>query len=437
MNMKYFNKILAIGLLLCAGLSSCEMKDEIKGGKNGNSDFGYLELGVGVSAKTNQSSRAEAETVSADEFPVEINGVTASDYKKTFNTYAELKAQGKIELPVGSYIVKAHTPGDIKPQMDAPYYYGEASNLIITKDVTSEVTVTCTMKNTKISLKYTEKFLKSLTSWTITVTDGTSNILSYDNTNTTPSPKYWLIADKVSDIKVHIDGVNVQGSKVSEDRIITKPSGAASEYWGGNDDLTITMDINEEVVKPGVTGITVRVDVTFKETGDTVEIPVEPDNGGGTDPEPEPEGNAPTITSEYLANPITCLYDSSTESITGAPAAALVNIAAEAGIKSLMVKITAGNTGFAGALQPLGLDTGKDLLTLDSSNSMDGILIGVLNPLPKSGDKSYSLDIAKFIPMMGAYGSTTSDGHVFDITVTDANNKSAAATLKVVINNKE
>ena len=100
--MKYFNKILAIGLLLCAGLSSCEMKDEIKGEKNGNSDFGYLELGVGVSAKANQSSRAEAETVSADEFPVEINGVTASDYKKTFNTYAELKAQGKIELPVGS-----------------------------------------------------------------------------------------------------------------------------------------------------------------------------------------------------------------------------------------------------------------------------------------------------------------------------------------------
>ena len=138
-----------------------------------------------------------------------------------------------------------------------------------------------------------------------------------------------------------------------------------------------------------------------------------------------------------MANPITCLYDSSTESITGAPAAALVNIAAEAGIKSLMVKITAGNTGFAGALQPLGLDTGKDLLTLDSSNSMDGILIEVLNPLPKSGDKSYSLDIAKFISMMGAYGSTTSDGHVFDITVTDANNKSAAATLKVVINNKE
>ena len=249
MNMKYFNKILAIGLLLCAGLSSCEMKDEIKGGKNGNSDFGYLELGVGVSAKTNQSSRAEVETVSADEFPVEINGVTASDYKKTFNTYAELKAQGKIELPVGSYIVKAHTPGDIKPQMDAPYYYGEASNLIITKYVTSEVTVTCTMKNTKISLKYTEKFLKSLTSWTITVTDGTSNILSYDNTNTTPSPKYWWIADKVSDIKVHIDGVNVQGSKVSEDRIITKPSGAASEYWGGNDDLTITMDINEELYR--------------------------------------------------------------------------------------------------------------------------------------------------------------------------------------------
>ena len=84
----------------------------------------------------------------------------------------------------------------------------------------------------------------------------------------------------------------------------------------------------------------------------------------------------------------------------------------------------------------MGLDQGKDLLTLDSSNSMDGILIEVLKPLPQTGDKAYSLDIAKFISMMGAFGVTISTGHQFDITVVDANGKEAIATLFVILNAK-
>lgn len=428
--MKYVN-ILTTGLLLLAGLSSCEMKDEIKGNKGDESaDKGYLELGVNVSTKTNQTSRAD-ETVSAANFPVAITGVTDADYSKTFDTYSQLQAAGAIELPVGNYLVSAHTPGEISPLMDTPYYYGEA-DMTITKDVTSQVTVTCKMKNTKITLKYTEKFLSSLESWTITITDGSSNILSYDNTDTAPTSKYWLIQDNVEDIKVHIDGVNNQGSMVAEDREISKPSSSASKYWGGNDDLTITMDINDLVVKPGVTGITIKVDVIFDESTETIEIPVDPDDGGGDTP--TPSGNAPTITSEYLESGITCTYNASSQSIDGAPATALINISAEAGFKSLVVKITSGNSGFGSALEPLGLNTGKDLTTLDSSNQYDAILIEVLGSVPAAGDKSYSLDIAKFISMMGAYGTTTSDGHQFQITVTDANGQTTTATLKVVIN---
>ena len=50
--MKLFNTITAC-LLLCAGLVSCEMKDELKGSGAGTSEVGYLSLGVAVNASQN------------------------------------------------------------------------------------------------------------------------------------------------------------------------------------------------------------------------------------------------------------------------------------------------------------------------------------------------------------------------------------------------
>ena len=428
--MKLINT-LAIGLLAFAGLTSCEMKDEIKGGKD-SSEVGYLELGVSVDAKKNQITKAAENTgtgtvgnYSADDFPVIITGVTNSEFSKKYNTYKELQAEGAIELPVGNYKIESHSAEELKDVMDQPYFAG-STNLSILKGVKSDATVLCGMLNTKISLSYESQFLASMQDWTITISDG-KHIITYTGTSSnpgTPQPKYVVIAENTSKLIVTVTGTKIDGEKVNESRNITKPTGSNSEYWGAADDLSIKMNINEAVVVPGVSGITITVDVTFAETEDTVEIEVTPEEGGGTNPNPEtPEepSSLPTITSEYLETPITGTVDG--ETITNTPDAALVNI-------------KAGNTGFAKALKPLGLDQGKDLLTLDSSNSMDAILIEVLKPLPQTGDKAYSLDIAKFISMMGAYGVTNSTGHQFDITVIDANGKEAKATLFVILNAK-
>lgn len=441
--MKLINT-LAIGLLAFAGLTSCEMKDEIKGGKD-SSEVGYLELGVSVDAKKNQITKAAENTgtgtvgnYSADDFPVIITGVTNSEFSKKYNTYKELQAEGAIELPVGNYKIESHSAEELKDVMDQPYFAGN-TNLSILKGVKSDATVLCGMLNTKISLSYESQFLASMQDWTITISDG-KHIITYTGTSSnpgTPQPKYVVIAENTSKLIVTVTGTKIDGEKVNESRNITKPTGSNSEYWGAADDLSIKMNINEAVVVPGVSGITIIVDVTFAETEDTVEIEVTPEEGGGTNPDPEtPEEPSflPTITSDYLETPITGTVDGKT--ITNTPDAALVNIKADAGLKSLQVKITAGNTGFAGALAPLGLDQGKDLLTLNSSDPMDGILIDVLKPLPQTGDKAYSLDIAKFISMMGAFGVTNSTGHRFDITVVDANGKEAKATLFVILNAK-
>ena len=442
--MKIINTI-AMGLIALAGFSSCEMKDEIKGGSK-TSDVGYLELTVAVDAKKNQLTKAASDEgtgtvgkVDPSSYPVKITGITDESYTKSFDSYTTLQNTGVIDMPVGNYKVESHTPGELKALMDEPYFSGE-TYLTILKGVTSSAEVLCKMQNTKICVAYESMFLANMNNWAISITDGSDNIISYTGTKDnpgTPQPKYLVIAENTSKLIVTVTGTKIDGTNVSESRNITKPSGSSSEYWGAADDLTIKMNINEDVIIPGISGIDIKVDVEFAESTDNVEIDVTPDDGGNTDPDPEPDpepSDGPTITSDYLTTPITCTYDAASNTISGAPSVANVNIAATAGLKSLVVKITGGNDGFAGALEPLGLDTGKDLLTLDSNDEMDGILIEVLNPLPKAGDKSYSLDIAKFISMMGGYGTTNSTGHVFDITVTDANGKSTTASLSVIIN---
>lgn len=440
--MKLINT-LAIGLLAFAGLTSCEMKDEIKGGKD-SSEVGYLELGVSVDAKKNQITKAAENTgtgtvgnYSADDFPVIITGVTNSEFSKKYNTYKELQAEGAIELPVGNYKIESHSAEELKDVMDQPYFAGN-TDLSILKGSTSNATVLCGMLNTKISLSYESQFLASMQDWTITISDG-KHIITYTGTSSnpgTPQPKYVVIAENTSKLIVTVTGTKIDGEKVNESRNITKPTGSNSEYWGAADDLSIKMNINEAVVVPGVSGITITVDVTFAETEDTVEIEVTPEEGGGTNPNPEtPEepSSLPTITSEYLESGIILTLSADGEEIVNAPENAVVNVAASNGISSLIVKILGGNDDFKEAVATMGLDSGRDLLTLKSSDPMDKILINLINP-PSEGATNYELNIKNFFALMKPFGKTEPEGHQFEISVTDSKGKSKSATLKVVIN---
>lgn len=442
--MKLINT-LAIGLLAFAGLTSCEMKDEIKGGKD-SSEVGYLELGVSVDAKKNQITKAAENTgtgtvggnYSADDFPVIITGVTNSEFSKKYNTYKELQAEGAIELPVGNYKIESHSAEELKDVMDQPYFAG-STNLSILKGVKSDATVLCGMLNTKISLFYESQFLASMQDWTITISDG-KHIITYTGTRSnpgTPQPKYVVIAENTSKLIVTVTGTKIDGEKVNESRNITKPTGSNSEYWGAADDLSIKMNINEAVVVPGVSGITITVDVTFAETEDTVEIEVTPEEGGGTNPDPEtPEEPSllPTITSDFLESGITYNLSADKKTMTNNPETAIVKIEAKNGFEKLIVKIITNNTSFKQAIGLVGFDenNGRDLLMLDSENDAD--LIKVLQKVPARRDTSYELDIANFFSMMNLTGGTDDSGHQFEITVTDSKGNNKSGTLKVVIN---
>ena len=425
--MKLFNTITAC-LLLCAGLVSCEMKDELKGSGAGTSEVGYLNLGVAVNASQNSVvSRADnanddgenvGVAVSADDFPVTITGVTDPSYSKEYESYAALKAEngGKVELPIGEYTVTAHSNAELEPQMATPYYEG-TTPIKITAGVESSAEVKCTMKNMKIQLTYTANFLAKFESWDITINDGSDNILNFDETDKNPAAVYWMVAENVTEIKVAITATPMGGGQeVTESRLLSKPEGS---NWAGSDALTIQMEENTSDDPTGIqgSGITINASVSFDEEEEDVPVTVKP----GEEP---PTPKLPSVT--LPQNAYTLPADASKN------ADAVITSTAEGGIQSVKVQIVGGNDGFADITSTMGFADGLELVGNTTLGPVIGSIVEGL-VMPQAGDTSYTFPVGGFFEILQQMGATTAeDGHVFNITVTDANG-TASESLSVKV----
>lgn len=428
--------IYVAGMLMAAGLASCEMKDELKGNTEiVYSEVGYLDLDVAVGQKTRaDETTSVVPSVSTDDFPVEIKGKDV-EYTKVFESYEALKKECPLALPVGNYTVSAHTNAELKAVMDVPYYGGETS-LTITKDIEAKANVECTMKNTKVQLVYDTEFSTVFKEWDITVSDGSANILTYDETDLNPKAKYWLIAENVTVIKMHIDAVTQDGTPVSEDRSYAKPDDADSDFWEGSDALTVTMEPGEpsDPENPyGVTGIKVTVQISFddNEQEDVVEIPVEGDDEA-TEPS-EPDGGEEGGDSEKpeVGVPSISIPQSTYTLPTDVEIKADATITAEAGIKSVKVQIVPGNEMFTGIVSEM---FGTEPFELIGNETLGEVFSGMGISLPSEGDTEYIFPVGNFFSLLSGMGATDSpEGHVFRITVEDKNGETASASLGVIV----
>ena len=418
---------------LCAlvSLASCEMKDEIFDKNQVTGDVGYLNLAVSAQNKVTKAATDEgtsSNSVSVDNFEVEISN--SEGVYKQFDSYTELQEAGKITLPVGVYTINAHTPGDIAPKMDHPYYNGEES-LKITKDTETSAKVICTMQNTKIQLNYGETFATVYKSWDITISDGSDNILTYDETNLNPAATYWLIADNVSAIKVHIEAYLQDGTKITEDRSISKPDDAESNYWSGSDALTITMEPGTPTVPDDPNGATIniKVEVSFSDSEVTEEIPVEGGNDGGeeggepTDPgegdgDGEGSATAPTLSGEYLNKTVNFDVSEGTDNF---PTVEIIMDVPE-GIQSIIVKAQTDNPDLSAILNGMQFGTGVDLV----DTTLPALLLALGVNIPHKGDINYTFSVNG---MISAALAQNIGSHEFSVIVTDQKGKSASGTL--------
>lgn len=444
--MKAINKW-ALAVAMLAGLASCEMKNEILGKDPMTGDTGTLNLYV----ETGKTTKGTTDQV--DQFPVTITG-TDVEYTKKFDSYAELQQAGDVTLPVGTYTIEACSPGEFKSEMSEPFYGGKVENVKIVKGQTAETSVVCTMQNVKISISLTEEFLATYQDWTINVTDKNGHIKTYTKAadGETPAPVYWKMDESVETIYINGTAKTNGGEDVTISGTAKKSNlpeyeeGDDTSFVGG-DELKIEFSpVKVEGSTPGILeeGIQITITLFNSEKNENVEIPVDPGTDGGDTEEPgtgedggDEGGEEGDGGGETAAGPTISFPQSTYTLLKDIEKNADATITAEAGLKSVKVKITAGNEGFSNALDLLvssGIDfsTGVELV---DNKPLEGV-IGIIAPglkVPSERATDYKFPVGSFFEVLSDAGATDSTGHIFDITVTDQNGKTASGKLNVIV----
>lgn len=423
--MKRKNIILFVALAIFS-LTSCEMKEEILGGVVYD-EVGELELDVTIKKpKTKVPSNPETEN-----FPVTIIGVSEgiTNVSKEYPTVAEVPAS--ITLPVGTYKVSSHTPGEIQKQMPAPYY-GGSDDIVVDKEIVATAEVVCKAMNSRIHINYGEDFLLAFSSWTITVDDDSDLVLTYTEKDKTPEDIYWYFEpNKVSSVTVNIRATTIDGNTVTDRRVFRKSDASenyedVSEFFGGGDGIEINMGVVESS-DGSVEGITVKTIISFEEYSETVEIPVFDDTDSGD----EGDDNENPVAGE----PVIELPDDFSYSVStgeGKPVSADAWLKSEAGMKSAIVRIETSSDGFEATLK--GVNMGGNLLEgieLVNNSYIDELFIGVSleDRSPKPDVKEYKFPIAAFFTFLDMFTGE----HKFYIKYTDNNDNVVEDVLTITI----
>ena len=440
--MKKINTLL-IGTAFASALASCEMKNELQGDKEHSGEMGLLDLTV----ETNSSSSTvvtKAVTDVVEEFPVYIVAAPG-DTTKRFDSFADLKEQNPIELPVGTYTVVANSPVPYEKKMQYPYYKGEEPVTI--SDVTETTTVTCSIQNVKISFVPSAAFRTTYSDWEITVSDHKENstdaliaIYTPENSgsDTNQAFEYWKLDDNVDKIYITgtatVSGTNdvVQVYGVAEKKNLTGHTDNDGNYFKGGDELVIQLNPDKiegstaGVAKPGVV---INIGGFNADTNETIEIEVTGDGEttggeeGGEDSGEEPaDPNAAITISDggtgYLTNGVTAP--------TGGPyptdVAVVVN--AKNGIKNVYVKIATTNSEFEGMVRDMGLVDGDGMDLADPASAG----LASLFPLPQAGNTEYTFTMSE--TLFGLLGNF-SGKHDFTLTVFDSAGNQQSATLTI------
>lgn len=411
MKMKRYQLSLA-ALLGMTLLTGCEMKEEIWSKEKDTRAQGVAELSVAIK-KPYSMTRAEGE-ISAADFPVTIQGTgEVADIVKEFAKASELPQE--IALPVGTYTVTAHTPGELQKQMTSPYYGGQ-KEMVITQGITTETKVTCKMKNSRIQVNYGDDFKQNFSEWTMTVEDGTENALAYTNADMNPAAVFWNFGvETVTTIRVNIRAKTTAGNTVSESRAFKKSDaseqyGEENDYFEGGDAIQIQM--GAVAASTGhVTGITINTYVTFEDKSEEVLIPV-----SVPVTIKEPAGHS------YLASGVT--IDESNY-----PTDVELNVAAEAGLQHLYIKMASSNSAFTSAVSAYTSGDGLDLI-----GATEATATSYFGTLPASGDQAYTLSLtASLMQLMQQHAGT----HTLTIKVVDINGNPLVKELRATVTKAE
>ena len=417
------SKILLVGSFIGIGFASCT-----------NEYFPTTEVGS-MSLHVSQVTPVATRAIETADFPVAVyslnNNTEIASYERADQVPEKLK------LNVGFYYAEAHTPGLFDKVMDAPYYAGRDTFEIL-QNISTISNVVCRMANGRISVAYSEDFTEAFSNWTVTINDdGESAIMyTYEKDGLAPAPLYLRFEENVKELKVDFVGTTVKGNRITTKNTLTKKQATEqydsdTEYFTGGDCIVINFQPVEST-EGEISGITIAANIQFEESEESFEMEVE-DNI--TEDEGNNEGSGDTPNGGD-SNAITLdLPENMVVSATTDPSLGDTYIAAEHGIKSIMVKMSSTSEAMMGSLADLAEQWEVDFISgaeVVENTKMESLFVeGLMQSLtvPSVGDTEYTFPIGNFFTLLAFLPGD----HTFTLTITDMedNTKNGVLTLTV------
>ena len=399
-------------------LTSCNTEVFISEGK------GEMMLDLSCSSEYNiVGTKAESDEDIINNFSVKIVR-PADGWTKTFEPFSSIKGT-VISLGSGNYTITASSPVKEDAAFDQPVYEGSTDFTVSTGQVTN-VSLICKVSNIKVSIQLTDNFVKELSDYSITVTNGKGILKWEKNANQTDFKPVIVEGEtlytgiksgyfSVAPLTIQVNGHrSLDNSSASTSYFINDPKAA--------DHHILKLDAN---VTGTLGGISITIDNTVNDIENTVtvpgfeEIPVpgdEPQDPGteepgteepGTNPEPS---TAPTLV--WDANPTFAPM-----AINDAMNADLVVNAPE---KIAQFKVKVDSPNLTAAIQ--GLTTGgSDTMDLVNDAAMIEFLAELGIPTGENivGKTTVNFFITDLVKMINMFGPEAGTQHHFILIVTD------------------
>lgn len=343
----------------------------------------------------------------------DLNNYVVDIYKSADNSLVQEWKYSEMPeiftLDAGDYKLVAHSQDVEGAQFDAPYCYGESSVFTIVKDkIVDAGTVSCTLKNVKVTIKYSDDLKPLLSEDTqVTVTLGDES-LAYTADETRSGYFHCKATDNVV-------GVRFEGKVDGE----SEPTTITTSYTvAEGTELIVNYDlVSASYVDPGTGGIVPAMKLKISDEVLTAELQgsVLPEDDEILDfGKPSIEGVGFDIKQPITVNPGTLQ----------------VNLMAPEGMQHVYVEITSDNEGFLSAASAVfGGATSFDLAE-PATEEIKNALINLNFPVGENiiNNKGIVLfDISPFVGLL--FESTFAGKHSFKIKVVDSYDDTAEEEL--------
>ena len=214
---KKYTTILTLFAVMCITLSGCEEENE----QTSNSGKLNLRLAADASVENTVTRATTDEETSPDVNSFAIAVLQNNNVQLSWDKYADFT--DGTEIPTGNYTLQA-TYGNIETQgFNSPYYEG-TEDFTITRNESTDLSVTCYLANVKITTEYTDTFKKYFTDYTVNIRPSGSSEISFGKTETRAA---YVKPGKMT---VYMSGTKEQGNKVTFEAAVIDNAQARQHY---------------------------------------------------------------------------------------------------------------------------------------------------------------------------------------------------------------